>query len=59
VYVTAAVVLLRYTTGYGIDEAIAKGMTEMGDLYREQGQQLYSKDFVTRYAYILAAHLAA
>jgi hypothetical protein len=37
------------TTGYGIDEAIAKGMTEMGDLYREQGQQLYSKDFVTRY----------
>jgi hypothetical protein len=36
-------------SGYGIDEAIAKGMTEMGDLYREQGQQLYSKDFVTRY----------
>ena len=32
--------------GYGIDEVIAQGMAEMGELYRTQGQQLYSKDFV-------------
>mmetsp|Transcript_11006 Transcript_11006/g.16402 ORF Transcript_11006/g.16402 Transcript_11006/m.16402 type:complete len:624 (-) Transcript_11006:64-1935(-) len=34
--------------GYGIDEAIAQGMKEMGELYKEQGQQLYSKDFLDK-----------
>ncbi|KAG5187996.1 ThiC family-domain-containing protein [Tribonema minus] len=34
--------------GYGIEAAIAAGMAEMGELYKEQGQQLYSKDFVAR-----------
>ncbi|CAM9443397.1 unnamed protein product [Chrysoparadoxa australica] len=33
--------------GYGVEEAIALGMEEMGDLYKDQGQALYSADFVS------------
>ncbi|CAM9820862.1 unnamed protein product [Discosporangium mesarthrocarpum] len=32
--------------GYGVEEALRVGMEQMGELYREKGQQLYSNDFV-------------
>ncbi|CAM9469034.1 unnamed protein product [Phaeothamnion confervicola] len=32
--------------GYGAEEALAKGMADMGELYKETGRRLYAEDFV-------------